>query len=94
MKNVCMKNVMRRQLGIADENQRKKMHQNPKSKNYLNYVYIQVSINRYILTLYELYLLEEIKSENSLHPNLLLKSNESSTSSVNTHNIDEKTEID
>ncbi|RHZ78906.1 hypothetical protein Glove_155g53 [Diversispora epigaea] len=46
-------------------------------------------INRYIHTLHGLHdLLEEIKSGKSSDPNLLIKSNESTTSSVNPHNID------
>ncbi|CAG8616638.1 11818_t:CDS:2 [Diversispora eburnea] len=64
----------------------------PSSKLHPQSCYISLSIH----TLHELHdLLEEIKSGKSSDPNLLLKlkSNESTASNVNTHYIDEETEI-
>ncbi|RHZ49233.1 hypothetical protein Glove_527g3 [Diversispora epigaea] len=76
--NIVDNNVMR-QFKIVDENQ-KKIHQNLKNKNYLNYFHIQINykfhpqssyISRYIYTLHGLHhLLEEIKSGKTSWNNL------------------------
>ncbi|RHZ69650.1 hypothetical protein Glove_281g31 [Diversispora epigaea] len=95
--NLVDNNVMR-QLKIADENQ--KNTSKPQKQEFLklfsysNKLHPQSCyISRYIHTFHGLHdLLEEIKSGKSSDPNLLLKSNEltSTTSSVN---IDGETEI-
>ncbi|RHZ51637.1 hypothetical protein Glove_476g16 [Diversispora epigaea] len=81
-------NVMR-QLEIADENQK---NTSKSQKQELFELFSHSSklhpqscyISRYIHTLHGLYyLLEDLKSGKSADPNLLLKSNESTTSDVN-----------
>ncbi|RHZ84244.1 hypothetical protein Glove_84g10 [Diversispora epigaea] len=91
-------NVMQ-QLQMAEENQENTSKFQKQELfelfSYSNKLHPQSCyISRYIYTLHGLHdLLEEIKSGKSSDPNLLLKSNESITSSDNTHNIDEETEI-
>ncbi|RHZ44146.1 hypothetical protein Glove_756g19 [Diversispora epigaea] len=83
--NIMDNNVMQ-QLEIADENQ-KNTSESQMQELFELFLYSSKShpqscyIGRYIHTLHGLHdLLEEIKSGNSSDPNLLLKSNESSTS--------------
>ncbi|RHZ84250.1 hypothetical protein Glove_84g100 [Diversispora epigaea] len=92
-------NNVTRQLKIADENQR---NISKSQKQELFDLFSHSSklhpqscyIGRYIHTLHEFRdLLEEIKSGKSSDPNLLIKSYESTTSSVNPHDIDRETEI-
>ncbi|RHZ44155.1 hypothetical protein Glove_756g30 [Diversispora epigaea] len=97
--NNIVDNDVMRQLQIADENQ-KNTSESQKQELFELFSYSSklhpqsYYISRYIHTLHGLHdLLEEIKSGKSSDPNLLIKSNVSSTSSVNTHNIDEETEI-
>ncbi|RHZ84196.1 hypothetical protein Glove_84g52 [Diversispora epigaea] len=98
--NIVNDDVMR-QLKIADENQK---NTSKSQKQELFELFLHSSklhpqscyISRYIHTLHGFHdLLEEIKSGKSSDPNLLLKlkSCESITSSVHTHNIDEEAEI-
>ncbi|RHZ85827.1 hypothetical protein Glove_60g159 [Diversispora epigaea] len=95
--NIVDDNITR-QLKIADENkQNTSKSQKQELFSRLSKLHPQSCYSsRYIHTLHELhYLLEEIKYGKSSDPNLLLKSNESTTSSVSvkTHNIDCKTVI-
>ncbi|CAG8621811.1 11848_t:CDS:2, partial [Diversispora eburnea] len=84
-------------LEIADENQKNtsksQKHELFKLFSHSNELHPQSCfISRYIHTLHELHdLLEEIKSGKSSDPNLLLKSNESTTLSDNIRNIDWET---
>ncbi|CAG8565127.1 7382_t:CDS:2, partial [Diversispora eburnea] len=87
-----------RQLKIADENQ-KNTSKSQKQELFELFLYSSklhpqsCYISRCIHTLHGLHdLLEALKSGNSSDPNLLLKSNESATSDVNTYNIDSKEE--
>ncbi|RHZ84202.1 hypothetical protein Glove_84g113 [Diversispora epigaea] len=99
--NNIVDNDVMRQLQIADENQK---NTSKSQKQELFELFSHLSklnsqscyIGRYIHTLHGFHdLLEEIKSGKSSDPNLLLKlkSCESITSSVHTHNIDEEAEI-
>ncbi|CAG8613097.1 11429_t:CDS:2, partial [Diversispora eburnea] len=88
-----------RQLKIADENQ-KNTSKSQKQELFELFSYSSklhpqsCYISRYIFTLYGLNdLLEDLKSGKSSDPNLLFKSNESTTSSVNTHDIAGEIEI-
>ncbi|RHZ84285.1 hypothetical protein Glove_84g2 [Diversispora epigaea] len=91
--NIVDNNVMQ-QLKIADENQ-KNASKSQKQELFELFSYSSklhpqsCYISRFIHTLHGLHdKLEEVKSGKSSDPNLL-KSNESTTSNVNTHNIDE-----
>ncbi|RHZ44139.1 hypothetical protein Glove_756g27 [Diversispora epigaea] len=95
--NIVDDDVMR-QLKIADENQ-KNTSKFQKQELFELFSYSDklhpqsCYIGRYIYTFHGLHdLLEEIKSGKSSDPNLLIKSN-GSTTSANTHNIDEEIEI-
>ncbi|CAG8565086.1 7380_t:CDS:2 [Diversispora eburnea] len=96
--NIVDNNVMH-QLEIADENQKNTSKSRKQElfelSSHSSKLHPQSCyIGRYIHTLHGLNdLLVEIKSGKSSDPNLLLKSNKSSTSSVNDHNIDEEAEI-
>ncbi|RHZ44156.1 hypothetical protein Glove_756g31 [Diversispora epigaea] len=95
--NIVDNGVMH-QLKIADENQRNTSKSQKQELFELfsrsNKLHPQSCyIGRYIYTLRGLHdLLEEIKSGKYSDPNLLIKSNNSSTSSVNTRDINEETE--
>ncbi|RHZ84208.1 hypothetical protein Glove_84g86 [Diversispora epigaea] len=100
LSNIVNNDIMRRsQLEIAEENQK---HTSKSQKQELFELLSHSSklhpqscyFSRYIHTLHGLHdLLEEITSGKSSDPNLLFKSNESTTSNVDTHNIGKEIEI-
>ncbi|RHZ84180.1 hypothetical protein Glove_84g139 [Diversispora epigaea] len=97
--NIVNNDTMRRQLQIADENQ-KRTSKSQKQElfellSHSNKLHPQSCyFSRYIHSLHGLHdLLEEITSGKSSDPNLLSKSNESTTSNVDSHNIGKETEI-